>query len=75
MKIWIVEKYEIEGHYNLAVCTSLEKAKDFLDKCPIDRRYESYCVYEYETDVWCNNPNSSYDNPSSEPEIIPAEVA
>jgi hypothetical protein len=75
MKIWIVEHFEIEGHNNLAVCTSFATAMEFFDKCLKASPYESYSIMEYETDVWCDNPNDHYDNPSPEHEVKPIEVA
>lgn len=75
MKIWVVEHFEIEGHYNLAVCTSLEKAKEFFQKCAESSPYESYSIMEYETDVWSDNPNDHVSNPSQEPQVRPIEVA
>jgi len=73
MKIWIVEYFEIEGHTNLAVCTSLEKAKEFLAKCGESDDYESYSIHEYETDVWCWYPHGKA--PPTVVEIMPIEVA
>jgi hypothetical protein len=74
MKIWIVEFEAIEEHMNLAVCTSLENAEKFLAKCKAGE-YEQYTIQEYETDVWCWNPNSHASKPSTEPEVKPIEVA